>query len=197
MATITATESISLDGVMQAPAGPDEDTRGGFAHGGWAAPFASDDQMAVMGEGMAATTGMLFGRRTYDGVVGHWLAAPEPNPFGDFLRHMPKWVASRSGAPLEHPASTLLHGEAVETVARLKEEVDGQLSILGSGELVRTLHAAGLVDRFVLLVHPITLGSGARLFGDGPRRDLTLLRTDTTSTGVSILQLEVRPERSV
>ncbi|ERG63240.1 MULTISPECIES: dihydrofolate reductase family protein [Agrococcus] len=192
MATITATESITLDGVMQAPAAPEEDTRGGFAHGGWAAPFANDEQLAIMGEGMATTSGMLLGRRTYDDVVGHWLSAPEPNPFGDFLRRTPKWVASRSGAPVAHPSSTLLHGEAVETVARLKQEVDGELSILGSGELVRALHAAGLVDRFVLLVHPVTLGSGTRLFGEGPRRDLELRRADTTSTGVAILQLAVR-----
>ncbi|MCR8671673.1 dihydrofolate reductase family protein [Agrococcus sp. HG114] len=192
MATITATESITLDGVMQAPGGPDEDRRGGFDHGGWAQPFASDEQLAIMGEGMAATRAMLFGRRTYDAVVGHWLSAPEPNPFGGFLRAIPKWVASRSGAPLAHPASTLLPGEAVDTVARLRGEVDGVISILGSGELVRALHAAGLIDRFVLLVHPITLGSGARLFGDGPRRDLELQRADSTSTGVTILQLAVR-----
>jgi len=192
MATIVATESVSLDGVMQAPGRADEDERGGFAHGGWAAPFASDDQMAIMGEGMAATTGMLFGRRTYDDLVGAWLAAPEPNPFGGFIRQTPKWVASRSDAPLEHPASTLLHGEATLTVARLRSEADGTISILCSGGLVRALHAVGLIDRFVLLVHPLTLGSGRRLFGEGERRDLELHRADTTSTGVTILQLALR-----
>lgn len=191
MATIIATESITLDGVMQAPAGTDEDTRGGFAHGGWALPFASDEQMAIMGEGMTATAGMLFGRRTYDQLVGHWLSAPEPNPFGGFIRATPKWVASRSDAPVEHPASTLLHGEAVGTVARLRDEGDGAITILGSGELVRSLHKAGLIDGFVLLVHPLTLGSGIRLFGEGRRRELELQRADTTSTGVTILQLAV------
>ena len=193
MAEIIATESISLDGVMQAPGGPDEDTRGGFEHGGWAAPFASDDQMAIMGEGMARSGGMLFGRRTYDQLVGFWLSNPAPNPFTDHIRDTPKWVASRSGAPAEHPNTTVLSGEAVETVARLREEADGAISILGSGELVRALHAAGLVDRFVLLVHPITLGSGIRLFGDGARHDLRLERADTTSTGVVIAQYAVRP----
>ncbi len=192
MATITATESITLDGVMQAPAGADEDPRGGFAHGGWALPFASDEQMAIMGEGMAETAGMLFGRRTYDQLVGHWLSAPEPNPFGGFIRQTPKWVASRSHAPLAHPSSSLLYGEATLTVARLREEVDGAITILGSGELVRALHEAALIDRFVLLVHPITLGSGARLFGEGQRRALELERADTTSTGVTILQLATR-----
>ncbi len=192
MATITATESITLDGVMQAPAGAEEDPRGGFAHGGWALPFASDEQMAIMGEGMGETAGMLFGRRTYEQLVGHWLSAPEPNPFGGFIRQTPKWVASRSDAPLEHPASTLLHGEAVETVARLRDEVDGAITILGSGELVRSLHEAGLIDGYVLLVHPIVLGSGIRLFGEGQRRDLELERADTTSTGVTILQLALR-----
>jgi dihydrofolate reductase len=192
MATIVATESITLDGVMQAPGRADEDERGGFAHGGWATPFASDDQLAIMAEGMAATTGMLFGRRTYVDLVGAWLAAPEPNPFGGFIRQTQKWVASRSHAPLEHPSSTPLYGEATLTVARLRDEVDGTISILGSGELVRSLHAAGLVDRFVLLVHPLTLGSGTRLFGEGRRQDLELERADTTSTGVTILQLALR-----
>ncbi|GAA1422333.1 dihydrofolate reductase family protein [Agrococcus citreus] len=192
MATITATESITLDGVMQAPAGADEDRRGGFAHGGWALPFASDEQMAIMGEGMGETAGMLFGRRTYDQLVGHWLSAPEPNPFGGFIRSIPKWVASRADAPVAHPASTLLHGDAAETVARLREEVGGPISVLGSGELVRSLHAAGLLDGYVLLVHPIVLGSGIRLFGEGERRDLELRRVDRTSTGVVIQQLTVR-----
>lgn len=192
MATITATESITLDGVMQAPAGLDEDPRGGFAHGGWALPFASDEQMAIMGEGMGETAGMLFGRRTYEQLVGHWLSAPEPNPFGGFIRATPKWVASRSDAPVRHPASTLLHGDAAETAARLRDEVDGAISILGSGELVRSLHAAGLIDGYVLLVHPIVLGSGIRLFGEGERRDLELRRVDRTSTGVVIQQLTVR-----
>ena len=192
MAAIIATESVSLDGVMQAPGGAEEDPRGGFEHGGWAAPFASDDQMAIMGVGMARTGGMLFGRRTYDQLVGFWLSNPEPNPFTEHIRQTPKWVVSRSGAPLAHPSSTLLTGEATETVARLRAEVEGAITILGSGELVRALHAAGLIDRFVLLVHPVTLGSGTRLFGDGERRDLELERADTTSTGVVIAQYAVR-----
>ncbi|MCH1884056.1 dihydrofolate reductase family protein [Agrococcus sp. ARC_14] len=188
MAEIIATESISLDGVMQAPGSPDEDTRGGFEHGGWAAPFASDDQMAIMGEGMSQAGGMLFGRRTYDQLVGFWLSNPAPNPFTDHIRETQKWVASRTSAPLEHPNSTLLTGEAVETVARLRDEAEGALTILGSGELVRALHEAGLVDGFVLLVHPVTIGSGQRLFGEGGRHDLALRRADTTSTGVVIAQ---------
>jgi dihydrofolate reductase len=192
MGTIVATESVTLDGVMQAPGRPDEDERAGFAHGGWALPYASEDQMAIMGEGMAESAGMLFGRRTYDDLVGHWLAAPEPNPFGRFIASTPKWVASRSELPLAHPASTLLSGEATETVGRLREQTEGAITILGSGELVRSLHAAGLVDRFVLLVHPLTIGRGTRLFGDGPRSDLRLLRADTTSTGVTILQLAAK-----
>ncbi|GEK78992.1 dihydrofolate reductase family protein [Agrococcus baldri] len=188
MAEIIATESVSLDGVMQAPGGADEDTRGGFEHGGWAAPFASDDQMQIMGEGMARSGGMLFGRRTYDQLVGFWLSNPEPNPFSAHLSATPKWVASRSSAPAVHPNTTLLTGEAVETVAQLRESAEGAISILGSGELVRALHASGLIDRFVLLVHPVTLGSGTRLFGDGDRQDLSLERVDTTSTGVVIAQ---------
>lgn len=188
MGTIIATESVSLDGVMQAPNGADEDTRGEFERGGWAAPFASEDQMRIMGAGMAESAGMLFGRRTYDQLVGFWLSNPEPNPFTEHIRATQKWVTSRSTEPAPHDSTTLLTGEAIETVARLRDEVDGAISVLGSGELVRALHAVGLIDGFVLLVHPVTLGSGTRLFGDGERRDLRLERADTTSTGVVIAQ---------
>jgi len=190
MATIIATESVTLDGVMQAPGRADEDDRGGFRHGGWAGPYSSPEAMAIMGRQMGQSSGMLFGRRTYDDLVGHWLGTPDPNPFTDHLRATPKWVASRSDEPLAHPNSTLLTGEAVDTVARLREEVDGQLTVLGSGVLVRTLLAAGLLDALVLLVHPLVLGAGTRLFDAGPH-DLVAGPPEATSTGVTITRYEV------
>jgi len=189
MATITIFESVTLDGVMQGLGRPDEDTRGGFAHGGWGDGYSDEVSMRFAGEGMSGTGGLLFGRRTYDDLLGHWTSTPEPNPFSEVLVNSPKYVVSRSAdVTLAYPNSTLLAGDAAETVAALKEQVDTDLTILGSGELVRTLHAARLIDSYVLLIHPIVLGSGTRLFGEADRRNLTLERSIPTTTGVLIAQ---------
>lgn len=193
MGRITATESVTLDGVMQGVGRPDEDTRGGFTQGGWADGYQDDVAMRFMGEGMNTSGAMLFGRRTYEDVVGHWAGVTEPNPFTDHLLGARKFVVSRSAATvLAYPNSTLLVGEATETVKRLRDETDGVLSIIGSGELVRSLHAAGLIDGYVLQIHPIVLGSGTKLFADGGRSDLTLERSVVTTTGVIIAQYAVK-----
>lgn len=194
MARISVTQSVTLDGVMQGPGRPDEDTRGGFTEGGWAAGYQDEVSAAFMGEGMARGGAMLFGRRTYDDLLSHWTAVTEENPFTDYLSQVRKYVVSRTpGTLLGYPASTLLAGDAVETVARLAADLgpDLTLTVLGSGELVRSLHAAGLVDEYVLQVHPLVLGSGTRLFGDGTRADLALERSVTTTTGVVIAQYSV------
>ncbi|MED7925220.1 dihydrofolate reductase family protein [Nonomuraea sp. LP-02] len=186
MGTISVFVSVSLDGVMQGPGRADEDTRGGFRHGGWGAGYA--DQ--VIGKYVAEQGGaaaMLFGRRTYDDVLGYWTSVGEPNPFTETLVNTPKYVASRRpDTVLAHPNSTLLAGEAAGAVAGLKERVDGVIRVLGSGELVRSLHAAGLVEEYVLLTHPIVLGSGTRLFGEGERTGLELQEAITATTGVVI-----------
>lgn len=193
MGRISATESITLDGVMQGLGREDEDTRGGFAHGGWGNGYQDDVSMAFMSEGMTGEGAMLFGRRTYEDLLAYWTSTTEPNPFTDFLTYSPKYVASRSsGTALPYPASTLLAGDAVETVRALRDSFDGDLTILGSGELVRTLHRAGLIDEYVLQIHPIVLGSGQRLFGEADRADLDLRRSVTTTTGVIIAQYAVR-----
>lgn len=171
MRNLVVVENVSLDGVMQAPGRPDEDERGGFPYGGWAADLMAQDP-GVVRAGMSGTgtaTGMVFGRRTYLDLVGHWLTTPDPNPFTEILRTTPKYVASRTlTEPLAHPASTLLQGDAVEAVRTLKEdeEDDGDLIVLGSGDLVRQLAAAGLVDQYQLTVLPVVLGTGTPLFGD-------------------------------
>jgi dihydrofolate reductase len=189
MATITVFENVTLDGVLQAPGRPDEDTRGGFAHGGWASGYADEVSMQFAGEGMSAGGSLLFGRRSYEQMLGAWTTTPEPNPFTDVLVRTPKYVVSRSAdVTLGYPNSTLLSGDATATVAALKEELEADLTILGSGELVRALHAARLIDSYVLLVHPIVLGSGTRLFGNADRLDLTLVRSIPTTTGVLIAQ---------
>lgn len=194
MATICAVESVTLDGVVQGLGRADEDTRGGFAHGGWGDGYQDHVSAEFMAGGMTGEGAVLFGRRTYEDLLRHWTAVTEPNPFTGHLTAVPKYVVSRApGTTLEYPNSTLLAGEAVETVAALKAELAADLTVLGSGELVRALHAAGLVDSYVLQIHPVVLGSGTRLFGAADRRDLVLERSVTTTTGVIIAQYAVRP----
>jgi dihydrofolate reductase len=190
MARITVVESVTLDGVMQAPGAPDEDTRGGFAHGGWAVPYNDEVQMRVMGEGMAQEGGMLLGRRTYESLMRAW-AGRDDNPFTPVLEGRRKYVASTTlREPLPWQNSTLLAGDAVAAVRELKASApEERLVVLGSGELVRSLVRTGLIDELQLLVHPLVLGSGTRLFdgdGDGVRVPLALVDSVATTTGVVI-----------
>lgn len=188
MADLVVIENISLDGVMQAPGRPDEDTRGGFERGGWATEWLQRDPEAAMASmaGEAASTCMLFGHRTYTDLVGFWLSSSEPNPFTDLLRETPKYVTSRdAGTVLAHPASTLPAGEAAQTVADIKESLQGELIVLGSGQLVRGLAAAGLIDRYVLTTIPIVLGRGTRLFHDTPA-EFAVERSHTFSSGIQV-----------
>jgi dihydrofolate reductase len=190
MARITVVESVTLDGVMQAPGAPDEDTRGGFAHGGWAVPYNDEVQMRVMGEGMAQEGGMLLGRRTYESLMRAW-AGRDDNPFTPVLEGRRKYVGSTTlREPLPWQNSTLLAGDAVAAVRELKASApEERLVVLGSGELVRSLVRTGLIDELQLLVHPLVLGSGTRLFdgdGDGVRVPLALVDSVATTTGVVI-----------
>jgi dihydrofolate reductase len=187
MRKITAIIHLTLDGVMQAPGRPDEDRRGGFAYGGWAMPNNDPVMGKAMGEGMAQGGTLLFGRRTYEDFFAVWPARKD-NPFTEVLNRIQKYVASRTlREPLPWPNSTLLSGDAAETVARLKEQPGQDIGVLGSGELLQTLMRHGLVDQYVLLIHPLVLGQGRRLFNDGtPRRALRLVNSVTTTTGVVI-----------
>jgi dihydrofolate reductase len=192
MYTITAFESITLDGVMQGPGRADEDTRGGFTQGGWSDGYQDDVLMKYAGEGMRAGPGMLFGHRTYADVLGYW-SSIGPNPFIDSLINADKFVVSRAAdTELPYANSELLAGDPVKTVAALKERYGRDLMVMGSGELVRTLLAAGLVDRFALQIYPIILGSGTRLFGEGDRVNLTLERSIPTTTGVLLTEHAVK-----
>ena len=191
--TITVFQSISLDGVMQAPGRDDEDPRGGFRHGGWTNGYQDEVLGSFLAEGLATETALLFGRRTYEDILGYWTSTPEPNPFTDVLVNARKYVVSRSAdTELGYPNSDLLAGDAVEQVAGLRERSELPVMIMGSGELVRALHGAGLVDEYTLLVHPIVLGSGTRLFGEADRVDLDLVQTIPTTTGVVIVRYRVR-----
>ena len=187
MRRIGVVENVSLDGVMQAPAAPDEDTRGGFAHGGWAPPYNDEVMGQEMGKGMGSTE-LLFGRRTYENFYAYWPNAPQPNPFTEVLNNTQKYVASTTlSDPLPWVNSTLLAGDAAKSVAELKEQPGKDLTVLGSGELVRSLLRHDLVDELTLLIHPLVLGSGRRLFDDdGSMAKLRLTHSVTTTTGVII-----------
>jgi dihydrofolate reductase len=186
MRRISVTESISLDGVMQAPAMPDEDTRGGFTRGGWANAYADQVMIDYMTAGAGGESCLLLGRRTYQTMAANWPHMPADNPFTEWINAMPKYVASTTlAAPLEWNA-TLLEGDAGTAVAAVKDSEGPDLTVLGSGVLVQTLRAAGLIDEYVLSIHPLLLGSGSRLFPDGAEADLDLLDSTTTTTGVII-----------
>jgi dihydrofolate reductase len=187
MRKLTVTNNLSLDGVMQAPGRPDEDTRGGFDRGGWALPYNDEVRGRVMGEGMAQTGALLLGRRTYEDFAGYW-PHQKDNPFTDVLDNIQKYVASTTlTEPLPWKNSTLLQGDAADAVASLKEQPGPDIAILGSGELIQSLRSRNLIDEYVLLIHPLLLGSGRRLFPDGaPPSELRLTNSVTTTTGVVI-----------
>jgi dihydrofolate reductase len=191
MGQIVVTESVTLDGVMQAPAGPDEDTRGGFAYGGWAAPYFDQVMGAEMGKGMARPGVMLFGRRTYESMYAHWPHQTDGNPFTEKLNKVQKYVVSTTlSEPLPWVNSTLIAGDVPKEVATLKDDIDGDIAVLGSHRLVRSLDEAGLVDRYVLLIHPLVLGNGLRLFDPAGFSRLRLVESVPTGTGVIIATYE-------
>jgi dihydrofolate reductase len=158
--------SVTLDGVMQGPGRSDEDRRGGFKHGGWSVPYADAETGKLAAEGMQTTGAMLLGRRTYEDLLSHWNKVG--GPFKDMLNSMPKYVVSRTlKEPLPWPNSTLLEGELTKAVAALRKKDGKDIVILGSGKVVRKLLARQLVDQLILLIHPLVLGDGQRLFDDG------------------------------
>ncbi|WP_067649457.1 dihydrofolate reductase family protein [Nocardia harenae] len=188
MRSISVTMSVTLDGVVQGLGRPDEDTRGGFPHGGWGLPYNDEIMGAEMARGMAEPGDMLFGRRTWEDFHQAWGTATDGNPFTAHMNAATKYVASRTLADTDAwQNSTLLPGDAAESVAAVKATPGSDLSVIGSAALVRTLHAAGLIDRYSLLIHPLTLGTGTRLFdGPAPLTEFELTRSVTTGTGVII-----------
>jgi dihydrofolate reductase len=157
-------EFLSLDGVMQAPGDRGEDTEGGFEHGGWERPYFDEILGAGAAEGMAATDAYLFGRKTYEIMAAHWPTAPADDPYAAHLNATMKYVGSRTLERVDWQNSTLIEGDVAEAVAGLKQQPGGNIAILGSGDLVQTLIASDLVDECSLMVFPVVLGSGKRLF---------------------------------
>ena len=190
---IVVMNHITLDGVMQGPGRVDEDTRDGFDQGGWATPRSDAVVGEAMGERMAAgggSAGWLFGRRTYEELLRHWNSVPD-SPFAEPLNNARKYVASTTlREPLPWPNSTLLGADPVKAVARLREEPGRVLGIMGSGVLIQALRRERLIDEYLLMVHPIVLGSGRRLFPEGPRTELTFLGARTSPTGVVLATYE-------
>jgi dihydrofolate reductase len=193
---VIVSEFLSLDGVMQAPGGLDEDRSGGFAHGGWQVPYFDDALANAAFESMDDTEGFLLGRRTYEIFAAFWPSQPDDDPFAAVLNGRPKYVASTTlSEPLEWQHSTVLDGDVAKAVAALKDQPGKNLVVLGSGDLVQTLMENDLVDQYWITIHPIVLGSGKRLFRDGStKRPLRLVRSITSSTGVLIATFE--PDRS-
>ena len=187
MRKIIVNEFMSLDGVAQAPGGADEDTSGGFAHGGWHMRYAGDElgQRWVL-QNIVQAGGFLLGRRTYEIFASYWPKAPaEEQVIAEPLNSKPKYVASRTlSAPLGWHNSTLLAGDVVQAVAALKGEDGGDLHVIGSTELVHTLIEHDLVDEYRLVIDPVIVGGGKRQFGDdGSLRALRLAEGQVTSTG--------------
>jgi dihydrofolate reductase len=186
MSRLVITNNLTLDGVMQSPSHPDEDRRNGFVHGGWAPPYADQVMADFMAKGIEQGGTMLFGRRTYEQFASYWPHQPDDNPYAAVLNNRQKYVVSTTlGDPLPWANSTLLEG--VDAVAALKEQPGGAIVVLGSGELSQSLMQHGLVDEYVLSIHPLVLGSGRRLFPEGtPFAKLQLVDSVTTTTGVVI-----------
>jgi dihydrofolate reductase len=195
MGKIVVVNNVTLDGVTQGPGRPDEDTRGGFEYGGWGILYADQMQGEAMGKSMAQARGILLGRRTYEDFYGYWPKQTD-NPYTEVLNQTPKYVASTTAAePLPWQNSTLLSGDLAAKVSALRDRTDGVIAVLGSGELVRWLAEQDLIDEYLMLIHPLVLGSGTRLFPEkGPRRPLRLTDAVVTTTGVVIATYDARAE---
>jgi len=194
MRKLKVSEFLSLDGVMQAPGSDIEDTEGGFRHGGWQMGYLDDAAGELIFASMAETGAFLLGRRTYDIFASYWPNQPDDDPFAKVLNGLPKYVASTTlSEPLAWQNSTLLHGDVPKAVAELKEGEGGTIVVIGSGELVRTLFENDLVDEFSLMINPVVIGSGKKLFGDGEKKLLRLVDSKTSTKGV--LMTTYAPER--
>lgn len=189
MRKVIVNEFLALDGTAQAPGGAEEDTSGGFQHGGWHMQYLDDAFREWVTRPIDEAGGFLLGRRTYEIFAGYWPSAPEEElAVAEPLNTKPKHVASRTLTdPLEWQNSSVLEGEVPAAVARLKEEEGGDLLVIGSTVLVQSLIQHGLVDEFRLVIDPVLVGGGKRIFpDDGSLRPLRLVDHQVTSTGAMI-----------
>jgi dihydrofolate reductase len=188
---------LTLDGVMQGPGGPEEDTEGGFEHGGWSVPFWGDDRMGeFMDESMGRADAVLLGRKTYEIFAGHWPNVGDDDPMAAKLNSVQKYVASTTLDSVDWQNSTLIEGDVAEGVAKLKDERT-EIQVPGSQNLIQTLLKHDLIDEYRLWFFPVALGTGKRLFADGTTpTNLKLVASETSSTGVAMNTYEAagRPE---
>ena len=194
MRLITATTFITLDGVVQGLGRPDEDTRGGFTHGGWGQRYNDEVMGREMAKAMAKPGDMLMGRRTWQDFRAAWGRLTDGNPFTTAMNSATKYVVSQTLTDADAwQNSILLRGDAAATVAGLKAQPGLDLAVIGSASLVRSLHAAALIDHYTLLIHPLTLGSGSRLFeGPAPLAEFELTDSVATTKGVIIARYSRR-----
>jgi dihydrofolate reductase len=184
MRELTVNTFLTLDGVMQAPGGPNEDPSGRFEHGGWSVNYWDEQMNQVMGEATSTPFSMVLGRKTYEIMAAFWPTAPEGSGAKVF-NDATKYVASRGRPELTWQNSVLIEGDAAEGLAKLKQEDGPELRVSGSGDLIQSLLRANLVDRFWLWVFPVVVASGKRLFGDGTiPSGLRLVDSTVSSTGV-------------
>jgi dihydrofolate reductase len=185
MRKVIVDEFMSLDGVMQAPGGEEEDPSGGFQHGGWSMQYMDEPAQKRVLEGIVEAGGFLLGRRTYDIFAAYWPNAPEEEQvIAEPLNTKPKYVASRTQTELEWQNSTVLDGDLADAVTALKQEDGGDLHVIGSTELVQSLIDLGLVDELRLMIDPVVVGGGKRIFrDDGQLRPLRLVESETTPSG--------------
>ena len=195
---LTITENVSVDGVMQGLGGPDEDRRGGFERGGWALPLFDDEAQTFVAEVYQRAEAFLFGRRTYEIFAGYWgVMADAGNPIASALNTRPKYVASTTLTNPQWADTTVLPGDVAAALGELKATRGGELQVHGSGNLVRWLLDNQLVDEITLLVYPVVIGQGTRLFPDtGPDAALDLVESRSTPKGVTIqvYRLTGRPQ---
>ena len=189
MRKIVVAEFMSLDGVMQAPGGADEDTDGGFAHGGWTWPYWHDDIGAHFFQAMGETDALLLGRKTWQIHGGAFDPMPAGDPFGDLMNGLRKYVVSTTLTSTDAwRNSTLIKGDVIEQIRALKGQPGKNIYTDGSSELVHTMAQHDLVDEYSLLVYPVVLGSGKKVFPDGVRSNLRLVETQPFPSGVVLMR---------
>lgn len=192
MSKVVVQTFLTLDGVYQAPGDPNEDTEGGFTHGGWQVPYFDADAGKVMDSQMPELGALLLGRKTYQIFAGYWPGAPAGDPFGMRLNSIPKYVVSRTLDKLEWNNSRLIKENIPQEIARLRQMPGkGMISVTGSGKLAQYLMQQDLVDEYELWINPIILGEGKRLFADGRQpHNLKLIDTRVMPSGVVIMNYE-------